>query len=46
MIQQTLVNSLQKEGIKKGVVTILTQVIVDQNDNAFINPTGNTLTIA
>ena len=39
MIQQTLVNSLQKECIKKGVVTILTQVIVDQNDNAFINPT-------
>ena len=39
MIQQTLVNGLQKESIKKAVVTILTQVIVDQNDIAFINPT-------
>ncbi|ODS31502.1 MAG: carbamate kinase-like carbamoyl phosphatesynthetase [Candidatus Scalindua rubra] len=39
MIQQTLVNSLQKECIKKCVVTILTQVIVDKNDPAFKNPT-------
>ncbi len=39
MIQQTLVNGLQKESIKKAVVTILTQVIVDQNDIAFTNPT-------
>lgn len=39
MIQQTLVNSLQRECIKKCVVTILTQVIVDKDDNAFENPT-------
>ncbi len=39
MIQQTMVNSLQKEQINKCVVTILTQVIVDKNDNAFRNPT-------
>ncbi len=39
MIQQTLVNRLQKECIKKCVVTILTQVIVDKDDNAFKNPT-------
>ncbi len=39
MIQQTLVNRLQKEHIKKCVVTILTQVIVDKDDPAFKNPT-------
>ena len=39
MIQQTLVNRLQKEQIKKCVVTILTQVIVDKDDYAFKNPT-------
>jgi len=39
MIQQTMVNSLLKEQISKCVVTILTQVIVDKNDNAFRNPT-------
>lgn len=38
MIQQTLVNRLQKERIKKCVVTILTQVIVDKDDDAFVNP--------
>ncbi|MBT3881143.1 MAG: carbamate kinase [Candidatus Scalindua sp.] len=39
MIQQTMVNSLQKEQIDKCVVTILTQVVVDKDDNAFRNPT-------
>ncbi len=39
MIQQTMVNSLQKEQINKCAVTILTQVIVDKDDNAFRNPT-------
>ncbi len=39
MIQQTLVNRLQKERIRKCVVTILTQVIVDKDDPAFKNPT-------
>jgi carbamate kinase len=39
MIQQTMVNRLQREQINKCVVTILTQVIVDKDDNAFRNPT-------
>ena len=39
MIQQTMVNSLQKELINKCVVTILTQVVVDKDDNAFRIPT-------
>ncbi len=39
MIQQTMVNSLLKEQINKCAVTILTQVIVDKNDNAFRSPT-------
>jgi len=39
MIQQTMVNSLLKEQISKCAVTILTQVIVDKDDNAFRNPT-------
>ena len=39
MIQQTLTNRLQKEHIKKCVVTILTQVVVDKDDSASKNPT-------
>ena len=39
MIQQTMVNNLQREQIKKCAVTILTQVIVDKDDSAFRNPT-------
>lgn len=39
MIQQSLVNRLRKEGIKKCVVTLLTQVVVDKRDPAFHNPT-------
>jgi len=39
MIQQCLSNALRKEGIKKDVVTIITQVLVDDNDPAFENPT-------
>lgn len=38
MIQQALVNSLRRECIRKCVVTVLTQVIVDKNDDAFANP--------
>src|SRR3990167_2130776 len=38
-IQQSLTNRLRKEGINKCVVTVLTQVVVDKNDNAFSNPT-------
>lgn len=39
MIQQSLHNELAKEGINVPVVTVLTQVIVDENDPAFKNPT-------
>lgn len=39
MIQQTLVNRLRHEGIQKGVVTIITQVVVEQDDPAFKAPT-------
>lgn len=39
IIQQTLKNMLEKEGIRKDVVTVLTQVLVDRNDPAFKDPT-------
>ncbi|MBU6392389.1 MAG: carbamate kinase [Planctomycetes bacterium] len=39
MIQQSLTNRLRKEGVDKCVVTVLTQVVVDKNDKAFLNPT-------
>lgn len=39
MIQQSLTNRLRKEGIDRCVVTVLTQVIVDKHDTAFLNPT-------
>jgi carbamate kinase len=39
MIQQCLSNALRKEGINKDVVTIITQVLVDDKDPAFENPT-------
>lgn len=39
MIQQTLYNQLKKKGVKKDVVTVVTQVVVDKNDPAFLNPT-------
>lgn len=37
--QQALQNELYHRGIKKNVCTIITQVLVDQNDPAFKNPT-------
>ncbi|MFQ5824412.1 MAG: carbamate kinase [bacterium] len=39
MIQQSLQNKLQRSGIGREVVTIVTQVIVDRNDPSIINPT-------
>lgn len=39
MIQQALLNRFRRHGIRKGVVTIITQVLVDRNDPAFQNPT-------
>ncbi len=38
-LQQTLQNELYKRGIKKKVVTVITQTLVDKDDPAFKNPT-------
>jgi len=38
MIQQSIYNELQALGIKKDVVTLLTQVVVSKEDPAFQNP--------
>jgi carbamate kinase len=37
-LQQTLQNELFKRNIKKNVATVITQVLVDRNDKAFLNP--------
>ncbi len=37
--QQALQNELFRRGIKKDVCTVITQMLVDQNDKAFTNPT-------
>jgi carbamate kinase len=39
MIQQVLDNVLNRRGLKKTVVTLVTQVVVDKNDPAFRKPT-------
>jgi len=39
MIEQSLQNRLKKENIKRSVVTIITQVIVDRNDPSLQKPT-------
>lgn len=39
MIQQCLLNEFKRHGIKREVVTVITQVLVDENDEAFKNPT-------
>jgi len=39
MIEQSLQNRLVKEGIHRNVVTIVTQVLVDEHDPALSNPT-------
>jgi carbamate kinase len=39
MIQQSLQNKLHKRGVKRDVVTIITQVIVDKDDPSILNPT-------
>ncbi len=39
MIERVLRNVLEEHGIKKDVVTIVTQVVVDKDDEAFQNPT-------
>jgi len=39
MIEQTLRNNFTKKGIKKSVITLVTQVVVSEDDPAFRNPT-------
>ena len=39
MIQQTLYNSMRRIRLIRDVATIITQVVVDKNDPAFLNPT-------
>jgi len=39
MIEQQLRNILEKNGLEKDVITLVTQVLVDKNDPAFLNPT-------
>ena len=38
MIENQLRNVLQERGIKRNIITIVTQVLVDENDEAFSNP--------
>lgn len=38
-LQQAIGHELKKRGIRKQVATIVTQVVVDENDPAFVNPT-------
>jgi len=38
MLQQALNNRLKGVGIRRGVVTVVTQMLVDRNDPAFENP--------
>src|SRR5271157_4355862 len=38
-IQQAMGNELHKRGVKKSVVTVVTQALVDKNDPAFQKPT-------
>ena len=38
-IGQTLSNELRRQGIQKPIATVVTQVLVDQHDQAFSNPT-------
>jgi len=39
MVQQCLSNALKKENISRSVATLITQVLVDENDPSFKNPT-------
>jgi len=39
MIQQTLANHLRATGLQHNITTIVTQVVVDEDDQAFKNPT-------
>ena len=38
-IEQSIMNELNKRGIDKSIVTLITEVLVDKNDGCFKNPT-------
>lgn len=38
-VEQTLLNELRRQGLRKQIVSVVTQVVVDENDPAFKNPT-------
>ncbi|MFH0880476.1 MAG: carbamate kinase [Lentisphaerota bacterium] len=38
-VEQTLMNELRRQGIKKQIVAVVTQVVVDAKDPAFTHPT-------
>ena len=38
-MQQSIQNELKRVGLQKNCVSLITQVLVDENDNAFSNPT-------
>ena len=38
-LQQSITNELKKKSINKNCVSVITQVIVDKNDKAFLEPT-------
>lgn len=38
-VEQTLLNELRRQGINRQIVSVVTQVVVDENDPAFKNPT-------
>ena len=38
-MQQSIQNKLKRVGLQKDCVSLITQVLVDENDNAFSNPT-------
>jgi carbamate kinase len=39
MLEKAIVNELRKNSVDKDVATLITQVVVDRNDQAFDNPT-------
>jgi carbamate kinase len=39
MLELAIINELRKNSVDKEVATLITQVIVDRNDPAFVNPT-------
>lgn len=38
-IQQSLMNEFKRRGIRRKIATVITQVLIDENDPAFLDPT-------